>query len=94
MASNGETSQPLLTTANGARDMTTADPSRTDPIVTHGAHISLRKPFTGSAAVVMAVIVILFAVFVEYPAQAVSDAHVAQYYMWCVFYTRSDLAQP
>lgn len=48
----------------------------------HEKRYSLREGFSSSSSFLLVVLLVLFAVLVEYPTSAASDLHVGQYYMW------------
>lgn len=55
----------------------------TAPLVgSHESLLSLKKGFSTSASVLLVVLVVLFAVLVEYPAYGATDLAVGQYYWW------------
>ena len=48
----------------------------------HGSDGPLRGAFTSSAAALLVILLALFAVLVEYPSAAATDAQIGQYYWW------------
>jgi len=70
-------------TAQGILFSEMAGDEATQPLIeSHASTGTLRGAFTSSAAVLLVVLLALFAILVEYPADAATDAQVGQYYWW------------
>ena len=68
--------QPLLSHACAEELNASGD------VLHHPGKLSQRGPFTGSSVIILAAIIALFSIFVEYPQELATDAHVSQYYLW------------